>query len=125
MQLPLRAAFNVHKQPVQSYFRTGTYGAARRWAFGDASETVTISATIMPITDNIIKIAPQGINTDGSLVMQTDFPVYIVGTSNTATESRQTFIIYQGEHWRAWAINSVADKNGGISRYILTKYIDE
>lgn len=119
MQLPLRAAYNVHKQNgIQVYDVTGAR-VDGRWAEGAPSDDRQISCVIQPITDKTARLLPQGMKMGGQLVMQTDFPIYI----RDVNQPIQTFVRYMGDVWRAWAVNSVADKNGGIVRFILERYV--
>lgn len=123
MLLPLRSAYVVHKQKQIPAYDTVGSRINGRWTISNTSSDRMISCIIQPITNKTTNLLPEGMKSDQQMIMQTDFPIYVTDVSQIGTVSTQTYVRYMGDIWRAWAVNSIADKNGGITMYILERYV--
>lgn len=124
LPLPLGGVVNIFGQQVLAF------DVAMVAIEGKASRTVgadyPIFGVIQPAGDKAQAIVGPGVKTDGQMILQTRTVLKAVDVTQTGgAATDQSYIRYQGDVWRVFKIQGWADKNTGITRYILARTLTD
>jgi hypothetical protein len=113
-------SFSVPGQ-VQAYERVTTQGADGMATY-TASLPRPIDAVVLTMSLQELQILTEGDVSGGGIVLQTKETLYWQ-TSNTAgTETRQSFVLYNGFTWRVMGSGLTAP-NSSFHNYPCTRYL--
>lgn len=115
LRLPLHVTHSLLTHPIDAY--DIVHG---RDAEGEALPSVQINrplkGNMQPAGYQTVQLLPEGLQSDGAMVLHTDDPVYIADNG----QGRQTYVRQGGQEWRAvrvedWSVHSP------INRYVLVR----
>ena len=121
--LPIQVTHNVLVHSAVAFDVTHGRDAYGRPAILQGVDYTITDFNIQPASDDLVKLLPEGAQSDGTLVAHTRAKLKVAGITSAATNNVQTYVRFNGNIWKTWATQDW-NPHTLIGRYILTRYVD-